>query len=289
MSGEPTQDDAAAPATEAERRATRGVIPVEVEAPEARSGPSAELEAKLAAAEKEKKDNWDRYLRAAADLENLRKRQKRELEDAKFEAKSKVLKEMLPVVDNLERAIEHATQQARRRRRRSSRACSSCCASSRPAFERLDVHAVEAMGQPFDPNLHEAISQQESDAAAGHGRPGAAARLQDRRAPAAAVRWSSSRRRKRRRASGMSRVVGIDLGTTNSCVAVMDGDAAGRDRERRGRAHDAVGHRLRAVGRAAGRAGRAPPGDDQPREHDLRGQAADGAQVRRRRGRSGTC
>jgi molecular chaperone GrpE len=122
--------------------------------------PLKELEAKVATLEKEKKDNWDRYLRAAADLENMRKRQKREMEDARFDQKNKVLKEMLPVVDNLERAIEHATQ-----------------AGSNPivegvqlvlrqfqtAFERLDVLPVEAQGQPFDPNLHEAISQQESD------------------------------------------------------------------------------------------------------------------------------
>ncbi|TMQ14474.1 MAG: nucleotide exchange factor GrpE, partial [Deltaproteobacteria bacterium] len=39
----------------------------------------------MAALEKEKKDNWDRYLRAAADLENARKRQKRELDDARLE------------------------------------------------------------------------------------------------------------------------------------------------------------------------------------------------------------
>jgi molecular chaperone GrpE len=126
--------------------------------------PLKELEAKVATLEKEKKDNWDRYLRAAADLENMRKRQKREMEDARFDTKNKVLKEMLPVVDNLERAIEHATQ-----------------AGSNPivegvqlvlrqfqtAFERLDVLPVEAQGQPFDPNLHEAISQQESDQAPG--------------------------------------------------------------------------------------------------------------------------
>jgi molecular chaperone GrpE len=126
--------------------------------------PLKELEAKVATLEKEKKDNWDRYLRAAADLENMRKRQKREMEDARFDQKNKVLKEMLPVVDNLERAIEHATQ-----------------AGSNPivegvqlvlrqfqtAFERLDVLPVEAQGQPFDPNLHEAISQQESDQAPG--------------------------------------------------------------------------------------------------------------------------
>jgi molecular chaperone GrpE len=138
-----------------------GVIPVEIEAPEAGS----DLEAKLAAAEKEKKENWERYLRAAADLENTRKRQKREIDDAKVDAKQRVLKEILPVVDNLERAIEHA----------------GGAPGAQPivegvqlvlrqlitAFERLDVTPVEAEGKPFDPNLHEAISQQESDAAPG--------------------------------------------------------------------------------------------------------------------------
>ena len=109
-------------------------IKVEVVPPEeaAEKDPVKELEGKVAALEKEKKDNWDRYLRAAADLENSRKRQKRELDDAKLETKNRVLKEILPVVDNLERAVEHTT-------------------------------SGEAAGQPFDPNLHEAISQAESD------------------------------------------------------------------------------------------------------------------------------
>jgi molecular chaperone GrpE len=154
MSGDPNPDDPVEPSPDAS-----GVIPVEVEPPD-------ELEQKLAAAEKEKKENWDRYLRTAADLENLRKRQKREMDDAKVEAKQRVLKEVLPVVDNLERAIEHA---------------GGATGSSAPivegvqlvlrqlmtAFERLDVTPVEALNQPFDPNLHEAISQQESDAPPG--------------------------------------------------------------------------------------------------------------------------
>src|SRR5262245_64357734 len=103
MSGDDGQDNPNAPPEgkpPEDAAASGDVIPVEVEPPD--------LEEKLAAAEKEKKDNWDRYLRAAADLENTRKRQKREVEDTKFEVKNKVLKEMLPVVDNLERAIEHA-------------------------------------------------------------------------------------------------------------------------------------------------------------------------------------
>jgi molecular chaperone GrpE len=156
--------DGADPAEPGEPTAeASGVIPVEVEPPDA-PDPVAELEAKLAAAEKEKKENWDRYLRAAADLENTRKRQKREAEDAKFEAKQKVLKEVLPVVDNLERAIEHAGSAEKSP---IVEGVQLVLRQLMTAFERLDVMPIEAMGQPFDPNLHEAISQQESDAPPG--------------------------------------------------------------------------------------------------------------------------
>jgi len=148
--------------SEAELAADSGVIPVEVESPDiAPADPIAELEAKLAVAEKEKKENWDRYLRAAADLENTRKRQKREADDAKFETKTKILKEILPVVDNLERAIEHAG--AGSENNPIIEGVNLVLRQLMTAFERLDVTPVEAQGQPFDPNLHEAISQQESD------------------------------------------------------------------------------------------------------------------------------
>ena len=126
----------------------------------------AELEGKVVALEKEKKDNWDRYLRSAADLENLRKRQKREVDDTKFETRGKVLKEMLPVVDNLERAIEHAAA-ASEDKNPIVEGVQLVLRQFVTAFERLDVHPVDAMGQPFDPNMHEAISQMESDLAPG--------------------------------------------------------------------------------------------------------------------------
>jgi molecular chaperone GrpE len=142
-----------------------GVIPVEVEPPDPSpaADPVAELEAKVAVLEKEKKDNWDRYLRAAADLENTRKRQKREVDDAKLEAKNKALKEVLPVVDNLERAIEHAGAGAGGESKPIIEGVQLVLRQLMTAFERLDITPVEAQGQPFDPNLHEAISQQESD------------------------------------------------------------------------------------------------------------------------------
>jgi molecular chaperone GrpE len=166
MSGEPNQNGEPsmspdAPAQAAGEVTDAGVFPVEVEAP----GPVNDLETRIASLEKEKKDNWDRYLRAAADLENLRKRQKREIDDAKLESKGRVLKEMLPVVDNLERAIEHATAQAGTNP--IVEGVQLVLRQFLTAFERLEVTPVEAGGQPFDPNLHEAISQQESDAPPG--------------------------------------------------------------------------------------------------------------------------
>jgi molecular chaperone GrpE len=166
MSGEPNQNgeptmSPGAPAEPAGEVTDAGVFPVEVEAPDAGN----DLETQIAGLEKDKKDNWDRYLRAAADLENLRKRQKREIEDAKLESKGRVLKEMLPVVDNLERAIEHATAQAGTNP--IVEGVQLVLRQFLTAFERLEVTPIEAGGQPFDPNLHEAISQQESDAPPG--------------------------------------------------------------------------------------------------------------------------
>ncbi|MEZ4404081.1 MAG: nucleotide exchange factor GrpE [Kofleriaceae bacterium] len=137
---------------------------VEVDAPAPADDPVADVTAQLAEAKAKAKENWDKFLRATADLENYRRRAKRDLDDAKADAKTRVLKEMLPVVDNLERALAH-TEGAD---------TASILEGVRlvlrqftHALEKCDVAAIEAEGQPFDPNQHEAISQQDSDAAPG--------------------------------------------------------------------------------------------------------------------------
>ena len=147
-------------------------VPVEVDTSDLPAEPVdpsaariAELEAQLAAAEKDKKDNWDKYLRSVADLENYRKRTKRDIDDAKAETKARVLKEILPVVDNLERAMAHeapgegggAVLEGIKLVHR----------QFQTALERVEVTALDALGQPFDPNQHEAIGQEESDQPAG--------------------------------------------------------------------------------------------------------------------------
>ncbi|MCE9578923.1 MAG: nucleotide exchange factor GrpE [Deltaproteobacteria bacterium] len=146
-----------------------GGIAVEVDASDVRTPPdspaarTASLEGQLAAAEKDKKDNWDKYLRAVADLENQRKRARRDIDDAKAEAKTKVLKEMLPVVDNLERALAHSTPEATA----VMEGVRLVLRQFLTALERCEVTPVEAIGHSFDPNLHEAIGQEEADAAPG--------------------------------------------------------------------------------------------------------------------------
>ena len=74
------------------------------------SGDLAELHQKLAEKTKEAEENYTRLLRLAADMENLKKRQERERAELLQFANENLIKELLPVVDNLERALDHGRQ-----------------------------------------------------------------------------------------------------------------------------------------------------------------------------------
>ena len=78
--------------------------PAEETAP---ADPVAELEAKLAAKEAEAAANWDKFVRERADLENYRKRTQREKEELIKYGNETLLMEILPAMDNLERALDH--------------------------------------------------------------------------------------------------------------------------------------------------------------------------------------
>lgn len=139
---------------------TEGVA--EESAPEAEVDPLTALQNKVEAMREEAGKNWDLYLRERADLENARKRHQREKEDAIRFANDRLLKEMVPVLDNLERAIEHAAQEETDNQGLLE-GVNMTINQFRKALEDFGVKAIKAIGTDFDPNLHQAMGQLESD------------------------------------------------------------------------------------------------------------------------------
>ncbi|MBJ6763407.1 nucleotide exchange factor GrpE [Myxococcaceae bacterium JPH2] len=122
---------------------------------------------RLREAHERAKDFQDRALRAAADLENFRKRALKEKEEVQKFGVEKLLKDLLPVMDNMDRALEAAARSP------DIDSFQKGVAMTRKSFEdALGKHGVKAFtakGQPFDPRLHEAVQQVETaEVPAGH-------------------------------------------------------------------------------------------------------------------------
>ncbi len=116
---------------------------------------------KVAELEQQKKETWDRLVRTTADIENLRKRTRREIEDAKTDTRIRTLREVLPVVDNLERALEHFQSDASDGDTKGiAEGVNLVLRQFHQVLDKFSVVLVEGEGHPFDPNIHEAISQQ---------------------------------------------------------------------------------------------------------------------------------
>ena len=119
----------------------------------------ADLQAQLEKAQGEAKEHYERFLRTAAELDNFRKRKEREVRDLRKYANQNLLKELLNVVDNLERAIG-ATQDAGATDGLVE-GVDMTLKELLKIFENAGVNPIEAVDQPFDPNLHEAVMQEE--------------------------------------------------------------------------------------------------------------------------------
>jgi molecular chaperone GrpE len=117
------------------------------------------LEDELAAREKEAKENYDLYLRAVADLDNFRKRAARDRADIIKYGKEDLIKDILPFLDSLDRALEHKDTQDEQAFRDGVALIQDqllCC------LKKHGVEKIESVGADFDPNIHEALMQMES-------------------------------------------------------------------------------------------------------------------------------
>lgn len=130
-------------------------------AEEAPLDPIEKLKQEISSANEEARKNWDLYLRERADLENARKRHQREREEAIRFANDRLLKEMIPVLDNLERAVDHADQ-GNDDNQGLLEGVNMTINQFRKALEDFGVKGINAIGAAFDPNLHQAMGQVES-------------------------------------------------------------------------------------------------------------------------------
>jgi len=120
-----------------------------------------ELLRKLKDTEEEAQKNYDLYMRTYAEIENVKKRGIREKEELSKYANESLIKEILPVIDNLQKAISHA--QNDESPSGLVEGLELTLGGLITALEKAGLKEVEAEGKPFDPNFHEAISQQRDD------------------------------------------------------------------------------------------------------------------------------
>jgi len=115
----------------------------------------------LAQAQAEATRLRDAWLRTAADFDNFRKRARRELEEARRGGREDLVKSLLPVFDNLDRALQ--SSQRSTDVKAMAEGLSMVQRQFVDALGREGLTRVATVGQPFDPNLHEAIQQVETD------------------------------------------------------------------------------------------------------------------------------
>jgi len=129
---------------------------------DAAGDPLKESQAELEIAKQEAKEAYDRFLRVSAEFENYKKRSTREMDDFRKYANQSLIKEMLAVVDNLERALNSSN---------GNTSIDKCMADGvnltlkeiLKVFEKFNVKPIESIGQPFDPTFHQAMMQEETD------------------------------------------------------------------------------------------------------------------------------
>jgi len=116
------------------------------------------LQAELEEANTKANDNWDKALRIQAEMDNLRKRSEKQVEDAHKYAVKKFVEELLPVADSLEMgyAVEGEVEQIRE-------GIGLTMNVFKAAMEKFSVVAVDPLGEKFNPDLHQAMAMQPSE------------------------------------------------------------------------------------------------------------------------------
>jgi molecular chaperone GrpE len=120
----------------------------------------SEAEAAKAEAKPAEPDYRDQYLRAMAELDNVRKRARRDVSQAEARGIAKLARELLPALDNFARALDAAEAQPENRDHHLTDGIRLVQNELLSALARVGIEPDSPKGQPFDPHCHEAIAQQ---------------------------------------------------------------------------------------------------------------------------------
>jgi molecular chaperone GrpE len=116
-----------------------------------------EMEEKLTLAEQKAHENWEKSVRALAELDNVRRRAERDIANAHRYGSEKLLTSLLPIVDSLEQALQLAE---------GDKAMHEGLELTMKLFldvlQKHDVEQIDPIGEPFDPQCHEAMTMQPS-------------------------------------------------------------------------------------------------------------------------------
>ena len=114
----------------------------------------AELEVQLNKARQEAADNWNKYLRERADIDNIRKRQERVITDRVQNQKKAIFNKLLDVIDNVERALQYQDSMDKQQLQQTLRMFHW---QMNEVMRSEGINAVPTVGETFNPYLHEAI------------------------------------------------------------------------------------------------------------------------------------
>ena len=121
------------------------------------------LKEDAACARQEAADSHDRYLRVCAEFDNYKKRAQRQMDDHKKFSNTALIKDLLPVVDNLERALATSGGNQSTTDACMAEGVEMTLSEIKNILAKYNVTPIESLGEPFDPNYHDAMMQAESE------------------------------------------------------------------------------------------------------------------------------
>ena len=154
-----SQDEAAEPCEQAATEAQKAAAVESQETAAESQDEAADGLAELEAARAEAAANYDRYVRAVAELDNYRKRTVRMRAETRDEILRDILLQVAPILDNLRRALRQETQEAELLKQ----GVELICGQFNDVLQGYGLAEIEALGQLFDPEVHEALAEVPDD------------------------------------------------------------------------------------------------------------------------------